>query len=131
MDIPEKRIRIEDLPDNLCNVAKKQYGSGAGTLEGIITYIRHYMSNYDALRKKMRMDNDEMDRFRDVVNYLIERALIAWHRRRRKQGYKGLWSFPDAHWLLDNEYKNTGLPSYKRNTERRAREAVTDKVNQG
>lgn len=69
-----QEFQFRPFPDNLKKVMKERWLEKY-TIGGIVTYVRHYLTNYDRLYRKYKMNNTDVNEFKAEVNERIYVAL--------------------------------------------------------
>lgn len=79
-------VEIEELPEDLIDDIKAQSrGTNPYASElQVLTYIRHELSNYDALRRTFTITTDECDQLRERVNLLAKVKFEQWRKAKLK-----------------------------------------------
>lgn len=72
-------LSFDPFPDDLKKEMKLRKDFKP-TFHATVTYIRHYLSNYDRLRKKYKMNEADTREFKAEVNYIIHNALDLYNQ---------------------------------------------------
>lgn len=74
-----QEFQFRPFPNNLKKVMKERWLEKY-TGNGIATYVRHYLTNYDKLYRKYKMNSADVTEFKAEVNERIYKALNLYNQ---------------------------------------------------